>query len=41
MDELLVKPADLMQLRKVLAKWLSIAETNEESAATVQRNDDA
>ncbi|MDD5299552.1 MAG: ATP-binding protein [Gallionella sp.] len=40
MDELLVKPADLMQLRKMLAKWLSITETNEESAATVQRNDD-
>ncbi|MDP2144624.1 MAG: ATP-binding protein [Gallionella sp.] len=31
MDELLVKPADLMQLRKVLGKWLSIAETSEES----------
>lgn len=31
MDELLVKPADLMQLRKVLEKWLSIAETSEES----------
>jgi len=41
MDELLVKPADLMQLRKVLAKWLSIAETNGEHVATVQRNDDA
>ncbi len=29
MDELLVKPADLMQLRKVLAKWLPFAEKKE------------
>ncbi|HEY3328255.1 MAG TPA: PAS domain S-box protein [Novimethylophilus sp.] len=28
MDELLVKPASLAQLKKTLAKWLSIAETN-------------
>lgn len=28
MDELLVKPANLTQLKKTLAKWLSIAETD-------------
>lgn len=33
MDELLVKPADLMQLRKVLAKWLPLAETKGGPAA--------
>lgn len=28
MDDLLVKPADMTQLRKTLAKWLSISETD-------------
>jgi len=28
MDDLLVKPADLTQLKKMLAKWLSISETD-------------
>jgi PAS domain S-box-containing protein len=32
MDELLVKPTDLMHLKKMLAKWLSIPETNERQA---------
>lgn len=32
MDELLVKPANLAQLKSTLAKWLSITETIEESS---------
>ncbi len=33
MDELLVKPADLAKLKKMLAKWLSIAETDSSQPA--------
>jgi PAS domain S-box-containing protein len=38
MDELLVKPANLAQLKKTLAKWLSITETEGESSAPSLRN---
>ncbi|MFA6064179.1 MAG: ATP-binding protein [Gallionella sp.] len=34
MDDLLVKPANLAQLRATLAKWLSITEADEESPAS-------
>ncbi|MFA5170031.1 MAG: ATP-binding protein [Sulfuriferula sp.] len=40
MDELLVKPANLAQLRKTLAKWLSITEINGESPMPSQHNND-
>lgn len=40
MDELLVKPANLAQLRKTLAKWLSITETNGESPMPSQHDKD-
>ncbi|MDO7597101.1 MAG: PAS domain S-box protein [Pseudomonadota bacterium] len=38
MDELLVKPSDLTLLKKMLSKWLSIAE-KDESQATVSKYD--
>ena len=36
MDDLLVKPAELAQLRKTLAKWLSLTETNSTQSAHSQ-----
>ncbi|HEU0186763.1 MAG TPA: ATP-binding protein, partial [Gallionellaceae bacterium] len=38
MDELLVKPADLAQLKKTLAKWLSIAGNGSNGAAGLAHN---
>lgn len=38
MDDLLVKPANLAQLRATLAKWLSINEADEESRVSSQHN---
>ncbi|OGS90111.1 MAG: hypothetical protein A2Z95_08430 [Gallionellales bacterium GWA2_60_18] len=40
MDELLVKPASLMQLKKTLAKWLSIAEAEGEPPAPSRHDED-
>ncbi|MDD2914444.1 MAG: ATP-binding protein [Gallionella sp.] len=41
MDDLLVKPSDLMQLRKVLGKWLPIIEANGKSAVAARHGDSA
>jgi HPt (histidine-containing phosphotransfer) domain-containing protein len=38
MDELLVKPANLGQLRKILAKWLSITEPEETATLSSQHD---
>lgn len=40
MDELLVKPTNMTQMRKTLAKWLSIAETESSQAASPQHDAD-
>jgi PAS domain S-box-containing protein len=39
MDDLLVKPANLAQLKNTLAKWLSITETNDDSSTLSPRKD--
>lgn len=39
MDDLLVKPTDMTQLRKTLAKWLSIPETDSNQATHSQQHD--
>jgi two-component system sensor histidine kinase EvgS len=41
MDDLLVKPADLMQLRKMLAKWLSIPEAGNSQVKRSQSDTDS
>ncbi len=40
MDELMVKPANLVQLKKVLAKWLSIVEVIDEIPASPKNSGD-
>lgn len=38
MDDLLVKPADMKQLRNVLAKWLDLSTNNQITDSTIDRN---